>query len=811
MQKGLAEQLLRDYRGITALDLSNNELQQVPEYLQHLTWLEKLSLSGNSLQRFELAQPLTNLKELTLDSNKIWCVSENITGLQALQTLSLQGNELQQLPPLLHLLEQLPALRSLTLAGNPVAKLASYRSSVLAALTQLTSLDGAYIQAEHGCFQVASADPAGGHDGLGSESRLPLIQLPDALLEKLGLAEQRCEHLGQQLVEAQQEAQSCQAQLRAAQQHATNLEVQLERMHHELVKENGLMEMRIASLQKIISLQEEQLMRGELCEPGQADAEAPSVAVLARWRQEVFGLLLREAQAEVAAKEQQAQHEAVLAELQRGSQEQIQLLSLQAADVRAELQVERGRGKQAAAGLQEATWQIASLESKLQQSNVSLEALAQHAQRTNAQLIQTATDGKAAMRRLEAYAHRLAFAEERLRYAVKLSAIGEASASGALASSSDSQQQQAASAAAAPGTQAQNTADVRLLSSPAEVLRLEVRRLMADRDLLLQKVEAVRRKQDVVVREAVEATNQQAAADMEERLQAELASHMEKMQSQLRLQHCQLCQELQENEQRCREAVESAQEAARAAQAQLAVAQQAAAQEVAQLQGALAAATAEVAKQATQHATEQAALRSELQQAHSNELHAAVEKVQAEQEALRRGMQEQQSQELSRAVAEAEASRREAQQASTALRQFQRQLGKLKQQNSTDLKAVIQDLEAKLAAKEAAFRSMRQERNALLSVLRKQGNSDPASTTANSPHPDAAIPGAATCEPGDQMYWTETGAQVLDVGHRQASATGGTARTGPQDSANDGLTAPDPTLLQKLADLQELTRELLRD
>ena len=106
-----------------------------------------------------------------------WCsqlVPEDLTGLQNLQTLTLHSNKLCNLAPLVSgppgclsvvviqcpsvkdslptrfvvqvsVLCQLPSLRSLTLAGNPAAKLASYQSQVLAALTQLTSLDGSVL------------------------------------------------------------------------------------------------------------------------------------------------------------------------------------------------------------------------------------------------------------------------------------------------------------------------------------------------------------------------------------------------------------------------------------------------------------------------------------------------------------------------------------------------------------------------------------------------------------------------------------------------------------------------------------------
>ena len=67
---------------ITSLDLRGLGLTQIPRQIQQLTWLEKLDLSENQLEKIEGLEGLKSLRELYLYQNKL----EKIEGLEGLKS-----------------------------------------------------------------------------------------------------------------------------------------------------------------------------------------------------------------------------------------------------------------------------------------------------------------------------------------------------------------------------------------------------------------------------------------------------------------------------------------------------------------------------------------------------------------------------------------------------------------------------------------------------------------------------------------------------------------------------------------------------
>ncbi len=88
------------YKQPNELDLSGNQLMQLPSEIGKLTNLQKLNLSGNQLTQLppEIGQ-LTNLQQLDLWNNHLTQLPAEIGKLTNLQQLDLSSNQLIQLPP----------------------------------------------------------------------------------------------------------------------------------------------------------------------------------------------------------------------------------------------------------------------------------------------------------------------------------------------------------------------------------------------------------------------------------------------------------------------------------------------------------------------------------------------------------------------------------------------------------------------------------------------------------------------------------------------------------------------------------------
>ncbi|RJR32149.1 hypothetical protein C4569_00330 [Candidatus Parcubacteria bacterium] len=99
------------------LDLSNQNLQKIPEYVFNRTSLEELDVSNNQLTGAVQAEirHLQNLKILDMSNNQMTGVPAEIGQLQNLQVLDLSNNKLTGLP---YELGNLKNLRTLDISGN---------------------------------------------------------------------------------------------------------------------------------------------------------------------------------------------------------------------------------------------------------------------------------------------------------------------------------------------------------------------------------------------------------------------------------------------------------------------------------------------------------------------------------------------------------------------------------------------------------------------------------------------------------------------------------------------------------------------
>ncbi|MCB8977345.1 MAG: leucine-rich repeat domain-containing protein [Ardenticatenaceae bacterium] len=119
---------------LQSLNLSSNNLTELPEWLGQLTQLQSLDLSSTNLTELpEWLGQLTQLQSLDLSSTNLTELPEWLGQLTQLQSLNLSGNNLTELP---EWLGQLTQLQSLYLSGNNLTELPEW----LGQLTQLQSL-----------------------------------------------------------------------------------------------------------------------------------------------------------------------------------------------------------------------------------------------------------------------------------------------------------------------------------------------------------------------------------------------------------------------------------------------------------------------------------------------------------------------------------------------------------------------------------------------------------------------------------------------------------------------------------------------
>jgi len=84
---------------ITSLDLRKKNLNELPDWIGHLSSLKELNLQQNNLTELpESIGYLSGLTTLILDFNQLTVLPDSIGRLSALKTLSLNSNDLYVLP-----------------------------------------------------------------------------------------------------------------------------------------------------------------------------------------------------------------------------------------------------------------------------------------------------------------------------------------------------------------------------------------------------------------------------------------------------------------------------------------------------------------------------------------------------------------------------------------------------------------------------------------------------------------------------------------------------------------------------------------
>ena len=126
---------LRGFSQLTMLDLSGNQLSQLPEAITKLQNLTMLDLRDNQFSQLpEAISKLQNLTSVNLWNNQLSQLPEAITKLQNLTWLNLGSNQLSQLP---EAISKLQNLTSLDLRNNQLSQL----PEAISKLQNLTTLD----------------------------------------------------------------------------------------------------------------------------------------------------------------------------------------------------------------------------------------------------------------------------------------------------------------------------------------------------------------------------------------------------------------------------------------------------------------------------------------------------------------------------------------------------------------------------------------------------------------------------------------------------------------------------------------------
>ncbi|MDD2775217.1 MAG: hypothetical protein PHU06_04610 [Gallionella sp.] len=155
------------------LDLSGQQITELPPKIGQLTALQSLDLGGNQFSRLppEIGQ-LTALQSLDLGDNLFRTLPPEIWQLTALQSLDLGGNLFRTLPPEIW---QLTALQSLDLRNNQFSTL----PPEVGQLSNLLVLD---VRGNPAAFSLKIAHLNCQKEGIYIAKHIP--QLPEEILSK---------------------------------------------------------------------------------------------------------------------------------------------------------------------------------------------------------------------------------------------------------------------------------------------------------------------------------------------------------------------------------------------------------------------------------------------------------------------------------------------------------------------------------------------------------------------------------------------------------------------------------------------------
>ncbi len=115
--------LIKGYKYLTELNLTDNNLDAVPPGLETLADLKRLTLKHNNFTDMVSFTHLKQIKRLNLHDNLITAIPAEIVNMESLEVLDLSNNKITELP--IELL-QLKNLKVLNLSNNPLKQLADW-------------------------------------------------------------------------------------------------------------------------------------------------------------------------------------------------------------------------------------------------------------------------------------------------------------------------------------------------------------------------------------------------------------------------------------------------------------------------------------------------------------------------------------------------------------------------------------------------------------------------------------------------------------------------------------------------------------
>jgi Leucine-rich repeat (LRR) protein len=113
---------LRENTHITNLNLDNNKISSIPDWISEFNNLKVIYLNENQISDIEVLTTLSNLEVLHLNANQINFIPESIADLKHLKRLFINGNNISRLPDAIC---NLPQLRALLVANNKLTSIPS--------------------------------------------------------------------------------------------------------------------------------------------------------------------------------------------------------------------------------------------------------------------------------------------------------------------------------------------------------------------------------------------------------------------------------------------------------------------------------------------------------------------------------------------------------------------------------------------------------------------------------------------------------------------------------------------------------------
>lgn len=131
-----ALEMIRGYKYLVELNLSDNNLDSIPPGLDTLADLKRVSFRHNNFTNIEGFTTLSQIKMLDLNDNFITTIPADIANMESLEILDLSSNKISELP--IELL-RLKNLKALNLSNNPLKQLPEW-------IGQLTGLEELNLQ-----------------------------------------------------------------------------------------------------------------------------------------------------------------------------------------------------------------------------------------------------------------------------------------------------------------------------------------------------------------------------------------------------------------------------------------------------------------------------------------------------------------------------------------------------------------------------------------------------------------------------------------------------------------------------------------